>query len=78
MGIFSWMSSCGPVDDEPNLVRTNYGNPDLDEIRQAALEDVALIEQDDTLYRGNSQDQPQDQPQDQNQAREQAEEQDDG
>ena len=64
MGIFSRLSSCGPVDDEPDLIRTNYGNPELDELRQAALEDVALIRQDDKLYRGDSPDQPQDQAQD--------------
>jgi hypothetical protein len=54
MGLFSWMSSCGTVgeagtDDsgQPNLVRTNtLSDPDLDELRQAAAADVALIESD--------------------------------
>jgi hypothetical protein len=69
MGIFSWLSSCGPVDDEPpSLVKTNtYWDSDLDETRRAALEDVALIEQDNKLYRGHSLDEPPDQPQDEEQ-----------
>ena len=53
MGFFSWISSCGTVgesgtlgDDRPNLVRTNTSNPRLDELRQAAAADVALIESD--------------------------------
>jgi hypothetical protein len=53
MGFFSWISSCGTVgesqtvgDDRPNLIRINTGNPRLDELRQAAAADVALIEQD--------------------------------
>jgi hypothetical protein len=72
MGIFSWLSSCGSGNDEPpSLVRTNdYWDSDIDEVRQAALEDVALIQQDDKLYRGRSPDAPPDAPQD--------EEQDDG
>ena len=65
MGIFSWLSSCGSADDQPpSLVRTNdYWDSDLDEVRQAALEDVALIEQDDKLYRRRSPDGPQDEEQ---------------
>jgi len=66
MGIFSWLSSCGSGNDEPpSLVRTNdYWDSDIDEVRQAALEDVALIKQDDKLYRSHSPDQPQDEEQD--------------
>jgi hypothetical protein len=46
MGLFSWMSSCGMVrDDRPSLVQIHDVNPD-DPIRQAAAEDVALIESD--------------------------------
>ena len=53
MGLFSWISSCGMVgesgtlgDERPNLIRTNVSNPQLDELRQAAAADVALIESD--------------------------------
>ena len=47
MGLFSWMSSCGTVrdDERPSLVQINDVNPD-DPMRQAAAEDVALIESD--------------------------------
>jgi hypothetical protein len=46
MGLFSWMSSCGTVrDDRPTLVQIHEVNPD-DPIRQAAAEDIALIESD--------------------------------
>jgi hypothetical protein len=65
MGIFSWLSSCGSGNDEPpSLVRTNdYWDSDMNEVRQAALEDVALIKQDDKLYSGQAPDEPKDQPQ---------------
>jgi hypothetical protein len=48
MSLFSWMSSCGTArdDERPSLIQTNTGNPQLDEMRQAAAEDVALIESD--------------------------------
>ena len=55
MGFFSWMSSCGTVgeagtaddSERPNLVRINTRtNPHLEELRQAAAADVALIESD--------------------------------
>lgn len=61
MGFFSWFSSCGTVgeDEPPDLVQSN-DDPDLDEIRQAAAEDIAQIEQDDKLYRGGSPDEGQD------------------
>ena len=47
MGFFSWFRSCGtPANDEPpNLVQLN-NDPRFDEMRQAALEDIAQIEQD--------------------------------
>jgi hypothetical protein len=47
MGLFSWMSSCGTVRDDgrPSLVQTHDVNPD-DPLRQAAAEDLALIESD--------------------------------
>jgi hypothetical protein len=46
MGWFSWMSSCGTVRDEPpSLIQIHDVNPD-DPIRQAAAEDLALIESD--------------------------------
>lgn len=45
--MFSWMSSCGTArdDERPSLIQINDVNPD-DPIRQAAAEDVALIESD--------------------------------
>lgn len=48
MGFFSWMSSCGTVRDDqpPSLVQANVGDPDLDDLRQAAAADIALIESD--------------------------------
>ena len=47
MSLFSWMSSCGTArdDERPSLIQINDVNPD-DPIRQAAAEDVALIESD--------------------------------
>ena len=45
--MFSWMSSCGTArdDQQPSLIQIHDVNPD-DPIRQAAAEDVALIESD--------------------------------
>jgi hypothetical protein len=46
MSVFSWMSSCGTVrDDRPTLVQIHDVDPD-DPMRQAAAEDLALIESD--------------------------------
>jgi hypothetical protein len=47
MSLFSWMSSCGTArdDERPTLVQINDVNLD-DPIRQAAAEDLALIESD--------------------------------
>ena len=58
MGFFSWMSSCGTVgeDEPPSLIRINEGNPNLDEVQQAAAEDVARIEQDDKYFGRNPSD----------------------
>jgi len=48
MAFSSWFSSCGPVRDAepPSLVQTFDPNPDQDAMRQAAAEDIALIESD--------------------------------
>jgi hypothetical protein len=58
MGFFSWFSSCGTAgdDERPSLIRINEGNPDLDEVQQAAAEDVARIEQDDKYFGRNPSD----------------------
>ena len=55
MGFFSWFSSCGTVGDDepPSLVRTNYEDPNLEEIQERAAEDVARIQQDDKYFGGN-------------------------
>jgi hypothetical protein len=46
MSLFSWMSSCGTARDEPpSLIQIHDADPD-DPIRQAAAEDLALIESD--------------------------------
>jgi len=57
MGFFSWFSSCGTVgeDEPPSLIRYNDGgDSDLDEIKRAAAEDVARVEQDDKYFGGDS------------------------
>ena len=52
MGFFSWMSSCGTVgeDEPPSLIRYNDEDSDFNEVRRAAAEDVARIEQDDKFF----------------------------
>jgi hypothetical protein len=52
MGFFSWMSSCGTVgeDEPPSLIRYNDEDSDLNEVRRAAAEDVARVEQDDKYF----------------------------
>jgi hypothetical protein len=52
MGFFSWMSSCGTVggDEPPSLVRYSDQDPELDEVKRAAAEDVARVEQDDKYF----------------------------
>ena len=52
MGFFSWVSSCGTVgeDEPPSLLRTNYADENLEEIRERAAEDVARVEQDDKYF----------------------------
>jgi len=49
MGFFSWLSSCGTVgeDEPPSLIR--YSDEDS-EIKRAAAEDVARVEQDDKYF----------------------------
>jgi hypothetical protein len=56
MGFFSWMSSCGTAggDGPRSLVRYHGEDPDLDEVKRAAAEDVARVEQDDKYFGGNS------------------------
>jgi hypothetical protein len=58
MGFFSWFRSCGTTgnDQPPNLVQLN-NDPRFDEMRQAALEDIAQIEQDNRDPGGPSPDQ---------------------
>jgi hypothetical protein len=57
MGFFSWFSSCGTVDDDepPSLIHTNFDDPELDEIQEAAEEDVARVQQDDKFFGGDGQ-----------------------
>jgi len=51
MGMFSWLSSCGPSDDKPpSLLRRRYEDPDLEPIEEAAAEDVARVQQDDKYF----------------------------
>jgi len=55
MGIFSWFRSRwiteDAEDDEPSLVfRNEEDDPDLNEIRRAAAEDVAAVERDDKFF----------------------------
>jgi hypothetical protein len=54
MGFFSWFSSCGTVEDDepPSLVRSNYDNPDLEEVQRAAADEVARLQQDDKYFGG--------------------------
>ena len=58
MGLFTWLRSCGTVadsDEPPSLIRYNDedGDSDLDEVRRAAAEDVARVEQDDKYFGGS-------------------------
>ena len=54
MGFFSWMRSCGTAgeDQPPSLIRYNDEDSDLNEVREAAAEDVARVEQDDKYFDG--------------------------
>jgi len=58
MGFFSWFSSCGTVgeDEPPSLIRYNNEDSDLEEVRRAAAEDVARVEQDDKYFGGTDSD----------------------
>jgi len=51
MGFFSWFSSCGTVgeDGPPSLIRYNDAGEDSD-VKRAAAEDVARVEQDDKYF----------------------------
>jgi hypothetical protein len=53
MGFFTWFRSCGTVgeDEPPSLIR--YTDEDSD-IKRAAAEDVARVEQDDKYFGGDS------------------------
>jgi len=66
MGIFSWFGShrrtgkhaakrgaradVPDPDLPPSLVRTNYEDPKLEAIQEAAAEDVAAVEEDDKYF----------------------------
>jgi hypothetical protein len=63
MGIFSWFRSHRPSeimedqdDEPPTLIRHQPVDPELEEIRRAAAEDVARVEQDDKYFGGSSPD----------------------
>jgi hypothetical protein len=57
MGFFTWLRSCGTVadsDEPPSLIRYNDDeDSDLDDIKRAAAEDVARVEQDDKYFGGS-------------------------
>jgi hypothetical protein len=57
MGFFDWLRSCGTVadsDEPPSLIRYNDEDSDLDDVKRAAAEDVARVEQDDKYFGGDS------------------------
>jgi len=53
MGFFSWFSSCGTAgeDGPPSLIRYNDTGEDSD-VKRAAAQDVARVEQDDKYFGG--------------------------
>jgi hypothetical protein len=57
MGFFTWLRSCGTVADDgeqPSLIRySDDGDSDLDDVKRAAAEDVARVEQDDKYFGGD-------------------------
>ena len=55
MGFFSWTRSCGTTgeDQPPSLIRYNDEDSNLNEVREAAAEDVARVEQDDKYFGGS-------------------------
>jgi hypothetical protein len=57
MCFFTWLRSCGTVadsDEPPSLIRYNDDeDSDLDDIKRAAAEDVARVEQDDKYFGGS-------------------------
>jgi hypothetical protein len=55
MGIRSWLRSLRskdvPDDDEPSsLIKYRYEDPDLEQVEQAAAQDVAAVEEDDKYF----------------------------
>jgi hypothetical protein len=66
MGIFSWFGShrrtgkhaakrgtgadIPDPDLPPSLVRTNYDDPELEALQEAAAEDVAAVQEDDKYF----------------------------
>ena len=69
MGILSWFRSRrpsggpgqaagtgGPVDTDepPSLIRLRYEDPALEEIEQAAADDVARVQQDDRYFHADT------------------------
>ena len=59
MGFFTWLRSCGTVVDDdqpPSLIRYNDEDSDLDDVKRAAAEDVARVEQDDKYFGGDDSD----------------------
>jgi hypothetical protein len=55
MGFFTWLRSCGTVadsDEPPSLIRYSNEDSDLDDVKRAAADDVARVEQDDKYFGG--------------------------
>ncbi len=58
MGFFSWLRShwsryedeIAEEQERPSLVRRSYETPELEEIQEAAAEDVARVQQDDKYF----------------------------
>ena len=55
MGIRSWLRSLRSEDvpdaDEPSsLIKYRYEDPDLEQVEQAAAQDVAAVEEDDKYF----------------------------
>jgi hypothetical protein len=51
MGILSWFRSRGSADvpdedDEPNLIKYRYEDPEFEPVERAAARDVAAVEED--------------------------------
>ena len=54
MGIRSWLRSLrsadGPEDESNSLIKYRYEDPDLEQVEQAAAQDVAAVEEDDKYF----------------------------